>query len=181
MTQWVGQRSQVALLIIVKLPTFAGRQYTFDKLSMLVITVSKGIAGWQFHFGQCTVRVVIKGSHLPQRVAFPHQQAVTPLTAGNTPQWINFPYHQSVRVVVVVGFTPFAIQIGGNAGVVIIAETVMPVAAGRGGAEYPTALVIGYRQVSLVGIMPADHPPLHIIFMPQVVVLESITLVQIAL
>ncbi|PHM31352.1 hypothetical protein Xsze_02045 [Xenorhabdus szentirmaii DSM 16338] len=81
----------------------------------------------------------------------------------------------------VAGFAPFAVQIGGYAGIVIVAEAVVPVTAGRGGAEYPPAFVIGYRQVSLVGIMPADHPPLHIIFMPQVVVLEGVALFQISL
>ncbi|PHM36732.1 hypothetical protein Xmau_04095 [Xenorhabdus mauleonii] len=63
---------------------------------------------------------------------------------------------------------------------VIVAEAVMPVTAGGSGAEYPTAFVVGYRQVGLVSVMPTGHSPLLVVLMPQVVVLEGVTLTQIA-
>ncbi|WP_438818395.1 hypothetical protein [Xenorhabdus bovienii] len=68
---------------------------------------------------------------------------MSPLAAGDAPQRVNSPYHQPVRVVVVAGFAPFTIQIGGDAGVIIVAEAVTPVAAGGGGAEHPATPVVG--------------------------------------
>ncbi|PHM79203.1 hypothetical protein Xcab_00286 [Xenorhabdus cabanillasii JM26] len=81
--QRISQCRQVALLIIVKLPTLAGRQDTFDELPVFVITVSKGVARRQFYFGQRPVRVVIEGGYPACRIGFPDDLAMAPLAAGD--------------------------------------------------------------------------------------------------
>ncbi|MBC8952286.1 hypothetical protein Xenpb_00976 [Xenorhabdus sp. PB62.4] len=181
MAEWVSQRGQVALLIIVKLPAFAGRQDTFDKLPVFVITVSKGIAGRQLHFGQCPIRVVIEGGDPTCGIGFPDDLAMAPLAAGDAPQRIDFTDHQPIMIVVMLGFATFGVRIGSNTRLIIIAEPITPVTAGRRHTDHPSLCIISEMQISLIGIVPAGHAPLHIIFMPQMVVLERLTFTQIAL
>ncbi|OTA14075.1 hypothetical protein Xbed_03742 [Xenorhabdus beddingii] len=178
--QRIGQRGQVALFIVMELPAIARRQHTFNQLPEFIITIIKRLAGRQFYFGQRTVRVVTEGGDRPCRVRFPDNLAMAPLAAGDAPQRVDFANDQPVRVIMVVGFTAFAVPIGGDARLIVIAEMVTPVATGGSHADDTPLFIISQAEIGLVGIMPADHPPLCIIVMPQVIVLERVTLMQVA-
>ncbi|PHM31349.1 hypothetical protein Xsze_02042 [Xenorhabdus szentirmaii DSM 16338] len=179
-SEGVDERRQVTLFVILKLPAFPRRQATFDELPVFIIIIGERFACRQFHFGQHTVRVVIEAGHLTRGVAFPNDLAVTPLATGNPAQRIDFPYHQPVWVVMIMTFPAFTVQIGGDTGIIIITEAVMPVTTGGISADDTPLLIISEVKIRLVGIVPAGHPPLGIVLMPQVVVLEWLTFVQVA-
>ncbi|PHM79202.1 hypothetical protein Xcab_00285 [Xenorhabdus cabanillasii JM26] len=84
-------------------------------------------------------------------------------------------------IVVVLGFTAFSVPIGGDACLIIIVEMITPIAAGGGSCEYPSTIIVGEIDICLISIVPAGHPPLCVIFMPQVVMLERFTFMQVAL
>ncbi|MBC8947389.1 hypothetical protein Xind_03953 [Xenorhabdus indica] len=165
----------------MKLPVLAGGQDTFNELSVFVIAVSKGFSGRQDHFSQRTIRVVIESRDPTCCIGFPDDLTVAPLAACDAPQRIDFTDHQPVVIVMILGFTAFSINISRDTGLIIILETIAPVATGGGRCENSPTIIIGKRDICLIGIVPADHPSLSIIFMPQVVMLESLTFMQVVL